>query len=460
MSQLEPFEHHYSKQYLEVFGCSHTNRHIYSEKMICTDCGIFLNNPNTKVYKTLKMKYNAFFNPIKVLQGMMVDGLPNGPIKQRQEFIEFILQVSERLNLSINTCFLAINYIDQYFNKVAVNENQTYLFVSTALMLAAKAQELDERVPFISKLKRYASMTNHPEISQFSTQDFKSAERSLIQQMEWKLQRNTLLDRIEALLSFGVIDDDDSLGQQQQKENKDSTHQQHIKLRDLQENQILQYVKEVESKYVEVALQIIRDEQLYFQTDQTILALSCVAYLRKKAGLLNIWSQQLQSLTGVGAQKISSSVSQIMTLIAKSKSFKTITKLQATPSDLYYQQISTPTNNTLTTVSSNHLINRQFQFEQKRQSFGDAIIQKAKIPLLQSKSTAHLGDLSKQHLSHNNVTFTTSNNYTFLNENTTTLALNNYISSHNIHPNHNGGELDKKYEQVHKVGGSLFRQFQ
>lgn len=30
--------------------------------------------------------------------------------------------------------------------------------------------------------------------------------------MEWKLQRITLLDRIETVLSFGVIDDDDSLG--------------------------------------------------------------------------------------------------------------------------------------------------------------------------------------------------------------------------------------------------------
>ncbi|CAD8208003.1 unnamed protein product [Paramecium pentaurelia] len=455
MTQLEPFEHHYSIQYQEVFGCSHTNRHIYSNKMICTDCGIFLNNPNTKVYKTLKMKYNAFFNPIKILQGIMIEGQPIGPIKQRQQFIEFILQVAERLNLSINTCFLAINYIDEYFNKVTVNENQTYLFVSTALMLAAKAQELDERVPFISKLKKYASMINHPEISQFNTQDFKYAERLLIQQLEWKLQRNTLLDRIETLLSFGVIDDDDSLGQQQQKENKDSTHQQHIKLRDLQENQILQYVQEVESKYVEIALQIIKDDQLYFQTDQTILALSCVAYLRKKAGLLNIWSQQLQSLTGFGAQKISSSVSQIMTLIAKSKSFKTITKLQVNPSDIYYEQVNNTPTNTLTTVNSNHLINRQFQFEQKRQSFADAMNQKVKVPLFSSQSTAHISDLSKQHIYYNNMNFTTSKNYSFLNDNS--IGLNNYINSHSIHQN---GELDKKYEQVHKVGVSMFRQVQ
>jgi hypothetical protein len=44
MSQIEPFEHHYNNQYLDVFGCSHTNRHLYCDKMICVECGIFLNN--------------------------------------------------------------------------------------------------------------------------------------------------------------------------------------------------------------------------------------------------------------------------------------------------------------------------------------------------------------------------------------------------------------------------------
>ncbi|CAD8210583.1 unnamed protein product [Paramecium octaurelia] len=454
MSQLEPFEHHYSNQYQEVFGCCHQNRNYYSDKVICKECGIFLNNPNTRVYKTLKMKFSAFFNPIKVLQNILSEGFPKGPIKQRQQIIEFILQASERLNLTLNTSFLAINYIDEYLSKVTINENQTYLFVATALMLAAKAQELDERVPFISKLKRYASMTNHPEISQYSTREYKFAERSLIQTMEWKLQRVTLLDRIEAILSFGVIDDDDSLGQQQQqKENKDSSHQQHVKLRDLQENQILLYVKEVENKYADVALQIIRDDHLYFGTDQTILALSCVAYLRKKAGLLNIWSQQLQCLTGISAQKVSSSVSQIMTLIAKSKSFKTITNLQLTPQDIYFQPLMP--NNTLTTISTNHLNNRAYPFESKRQSYGDIMMQssKLKIPLYQSQSTVQIADIQKQNHLYKHANFTTATNYSYLNENPVSHIVQQFAVPQNQ-------ELDKKYEQVHKVSGSMFRAVQ
>jgi hypothetical protein len=55
-------------------------------------------------------------------------------------------------------------------------------------------------------------MTSHPEINNFSIQEFRVAEMTLIRSLDWKLQRFTLLDRIEALLSFGVIDDDDSLG--------------------------------------------------------------------------------------------------------------------------------------------------------------------------------------------------------------------------------------------------------
>jgi hypothetical protein len=40
----------------------------------------------------------------------------------------------------------------------------------------AKSIELDEKIPFISKLKRYASMSAHPEVYSFRTEEFKQAE--------------------------------------------------------------------------------------------------------------------------------------------------------------------------------------------------------------------------------------------------------------------------------------------
>jgi hypothetical protein len=44
------------------------------------------------------------------------------------------------------------------------------------LIVKAKSIELDERVPFISKLKKYSSMTMHPEVNSFRPEEFKSAE--------------------------------------------------------------------------------------------------------------------------------------------------------------------------------------------------------------------------------------------------------------------------------------------
>ncbi|CAD8115801.1 unnamed protein product [Paramecium sonneborni] len=455
MSLTEQQEYNYDAQYLETFGCNHTTRQMHSEKLICQQCGIFLNSSTTRVYKTTKMKYNTFFNPLKILTNILAPLTIAQHQITRLPIIDFLEQTSERLNLSTNTAFLAITYIDHFFNKVSVDEKQIFLYAAAALMLAAKAQELDERIPFISKLKRYSSLTPHPEINNFTTQEFCNAEKALIESLNWKLQKITLLDRIESLLSFGVIDDDDSLSQPpQQKENKDSQFT-HIKLRDLNEKQINNYVNEVENKYIETAYSVIRDDQIYFSNDQTILALSCIAFLRKKAGLLNIWSQQLQALTGESAQKISATVSQIMTLTPKSITKSLINTSSSSYLNNYQIQSSQNKNNS-------YMKNRQYLFESNKQSAGDIILQynttaKAhlKVPLFQSQSTMQLSsknEIMKPHqinqnkYSSRNSNFTTTNNYSYLSDNI-------------VHPNSyiKHAELDKKYEQLQKVSETKFR---
>ena len=78
-------------------------------------------------------------------------------------------------------------------------------------LFSAKSSELDEKIPFISKMKRYASMTNHPEINAYKTEEFKNAEFRLIQSLNWNLQRISLIDRVEYMLSFSILDEEDSL---------------------------------------------------------------------------------------------------------------------------------------------------------------------------------------------------------------------------------------------------------
>ncbi|CAD8169506.1 unnamed protein product [Paramecium pentaurelia] len=459
MSQTEQQVINYDSQYLDVFGCTHNTKITCSGKLICQQCGIYINNLQTKVYKTIKMRYNAFFNPINILNNALAPQIIQKHLINRQPVIDFIEQASERLNLSATTQFLAINYLDHYFNQQGINEEQIYLYAATALMLAAKAQELDEKIPFISKLKRYSSMTSHPEINNYTTQDFRNAEKTIIQSLNWKLQRVTLLDRIETLLSFGVIDDDDSLAQQQgsqQKENKE-LQQAHLKLRELNDTQICNYVKEVENKYIEIAFTVIRDDSIYFSNDQSILALSCIAYLRKKAGLLNIWSQQLYALTGESAQKISSTISQIMTLTPKNK-ITNISKPQiTTQSNSYLQNLQNPPSQTKPSQ------NRQYLFESNKQQTTDIIQQynttkaSVKVPLFQSQSAMQLSknDIMKPHQL-NQIKYTNRNtNFPI----TTTTTNYTYLTDQIVHPNSyiKHVELDKKYEQIHKVGETKFR---
>lgn len=60
-------------------------------------------------------------------------------------------------------------------------------------MLAAKSVELDEKIPFITKLKRYSGLSN-------KTDEFTKAENVLVKELNWNLQCVTLIDLIEYFL--------------------------------------------------------------------------------------------------------------------------------------------------------------------------------------------------------------------------------------------------------------------
>lgn len=69
-------------------------------------------------------------------------------------------------------------------------------------MLAAKTVELDERIPFISKLKRFTFLP-------YTTKEIKTAECHLIKIIGWKLQKTTLADWVDTISSIGFIFDGD-----------------------------------------------------------------------------------------------------------------------------------------------------------------------------------------------------------------------------------------------------------
>lgn len=71
-----------------------------------------------------------------------------------------------------------------------------------ALLLGAKAVELDDKIPFISKLKKYTSVYSDQE-------NFKKYEVDIALCLEWDLQQITFYDYVEHFLCKGTVIDDD-----------------------------------------------------------------------------------------------------------------------------------------------------------------------------------------------------------------------------------------------------------
>ena len=71
-----------------------------------------------------------------------------------------------------------------------------------ALLLGAKAVELDDKIPFISKLKKYTSVYSDQE-------SFKKYEVDIALCLEWDMQQITFYDYVEHFLCKGTVIDDD-----------------------------------------------------------------------------------------------------------------------------------------------------------------------------------------------------------------------------------------------------------
>jgi len=104
------------------------------------------------------------------------------------------------------------------------------LYAPICLLVAAKAMELDERIPFIPKLRRYANPT-------FSVDDYRRAELHVLDMVDWNPQFSTVLEISEFLLCQGVLFSSDEVeerntsGKEGLRENTQHVNTHHIEIR-------------------------------------------------------------------------------------------------------------------------------------------------------------------------------------------------------------------------------------
>ena len=130
----------------------------------------------------------------------------------RQTYVEWIFELAAKLKISHNSSHLAVCLLDSlYFSTTSCN-GKLQLYAPTCLLLAgivaylsqennswlAKTIELDERIPFIPKLRRLANPS-------FSVDDYRRAELTLLDNIDWNPQYTSLLEFSEFYLSQGVV---------------------------------------------------------------------------------------------------------------------------------------------------------------------------------------------------------------------------------------------------------------
>lgn len=87
-------------------------------------------------------------------------------------------------------------------NNIPLSSFSTYAV--TCLLVAAKAIELDERIPYISKMVKYSGQD-------LNAEEVRQVEKRILELLDWELQTCTLLDIVEFYLAQGVLFSTDDL---------------------------------------------------------------------------------------------------------------------------------------------------------------------------------------------------------------------------------------------------------
>ncbi|CAD8138994.1 unnamed protein product [Paramecium pentaurelia] len=279
--------------------CQHTNPIPFNNKFFCKFCGIHMPQDGNVAIKSTKFLFPGYINPIQNLKSQWnrsvpVAQLPSDYQRQRLSLIDYMMEWSEKLGLSINSLFLAVQFLDYFVSQKKVDPIQYRLYGATCLMLAAKSIELDERIPFISKLRRYTYLP-------YATIDFRKCECQIIKQFNWNLQYTTLIDWAETVMSLGIVYEQDELSQTetilkekatniiQLQQNNQQTKQDNIKEQLETTPKKSTFISKniynkVQEKFTKLCLTLLKDGS-YLDKDPSELTLSLIGCVRKICGL-------------------------------------------------------------------------------------------------------------------------------------------------------------------------------
>ena len=160
------------------------------------------------------------------------------------------------------------------------------MFVSVAFLIAAKAIELDERIPFIPRMKRKLGIRE-------SVNEIRRAEIKILEACEWNPLYSTPFEILEFYASQGIFFSTDILSEQGvlTEQNANLTINNKIPLN------LKEIAKKLKKDISRISLMIVKSEKL-LNIDLKLLGAAAVAYIRKIHNITPLWNSELEIISG------------------------------------------------------------------------------------------------------------------------------------------------------------------
>ncbi|XP_029201203.1 cyclin-J-like [Acropora muricata] len=202
-------------------------------------------------------------------------------LKLRRFLVDWLAVISEKLKASHGVLHLAVYYMDYFMDKFDIQEPQLHLVALSCLLLAAKFEENEEKIPTIHTLN---SFVHHV----FSTAEFHQMELLLLNFFCWNLDLPTPVNFMEYYLVHAISPQDCQSGKSKEDCSKPMTYTR---------------------KYVHYFLEIALQDHSFMKFPPSVITSAAVAASRLRLHLCPTWTPHLIKVTSYTWEKIAPCVS-------------------------------------------------------------------------------------------------------------------------------------------------------
>lgn len=197
-------------------------------------------------------------------------------VAARRMLVDWVSDVAEEFRLLVPTTHLAIRYMDIFLLLTPFPRSRLQLAATTAVLLAAKFEENEGRVPPIRALVKATNFA-------YSREDIVAIEAYMLRRIDWRLNQVTAHHFIRYFTALRLVDGDDCVDGAQ----ACTVH--------------LSYVEKYVSFFLEL---VLLEPEFAVRWYPSHVAAAIVSCARRAVRVDPIWSQRLHMFTGYAAEDI------------------------------------------------------------------------------------------------------------------------------------------------------------